>query len=705
MTDIVHTALIARPDPFHVSGLRFLYAADDETKWGNNVAVDQFLDRSENENHTGVQGVEANRPLFRTDSGVNGRAGFSFDTDDFLDLPANVAAALSGQSGATFLLVLNRATIGAAQSVLDIRNSAGDSKVALSIAADNTLVCTARAAAADVASSVASVATVPAGASIITATINLAADSVTLSVNGDSNTVGTVGFSAGSFDADAGVSRIGAATNSINNTLLETLGYNRALTAAELAFVQYYLSVRYAVPTLPNHIGYMGSIGACVGSYPGTLPTGFEALTGSSTPGSDNYGNYKHTASDSIMCWIPKCYYRIGSTSSPRYAAYGVNAWDIASVYDFPTTAQAEAAGYRLFRAFIDGGEEKDGFFIDKYLCSKNAGNTMGISVQHGIPISLTTTSTYTRSQGMVTPDGTCTGILADAIMLCRARGAGFHNESIFQFTCLAALSLAHGHAATSTAACAWFHATTNYPKGCDNNALGSVNDSAILWDTAGDAGSANKPKTGSCRLTASDAGSGDALARSTHNGQLCGVADLAGSMWEVAIGLTTPGSSATSTTQIADGNAYVLKTSVALKNLLNGWTNHGVSGDANNAWGNAGHIATLYDYEEGLLPWGADVDWINYGNVIEGVVQQVFGQAEYARTNAGIQRSNDAMSVAGTNLFGTDGCYRYIRHNLFPLCGGLWVSSGRSGVFARFWFYTRSIAYGTVGFRAAAYF
>ena len=87
-------------------------------------------------------------------------------------------------------------------------------------------------------------------------------------------------------------------------------------------------------------------------------------MAGYTDPASPNYGNYIHT-NGSVMVFVPKFYYRIGNAGSPRFGAYGLNSIDISG---------AEEAGYVLHRAFIDGGSEKHGFFIDKYLISKNAG-------------------------------------------------------------------------------------------------------------------------------------------------------------------------------------------------------------------------------------------------------------------------------------------------------------------------------------------
>jgi len=415
---------------------------------------------------------------------------------------------------------------------------------------------------------------------------------------------------------------------------------------------------------------------------PDTLPSGFSALTGSDTPGHDNYGNYE-TTNGSIMVFVPRFYYRIGSASSPNYATYGANAIDIAGTDTYADEAAANAAGYAMHRAFIDGGQVLDGFFFDKYIASKD-GTTSCKSVFGGVPISLTTTTTYTRSDGMTG----CTGILADAIVLSRARGTGFHCASAFQQSALALLSLAHGQASTSATHCAWYDAsgTTNYPKGCNNNSLADVDDATVTYTTAGDSGSASKPLAGA---TAN-------FAKTTHNGQACGVADLNGSMYQVLIGVTSPGTSATDTAQITNGDAYVLKESVACADLTGGW------GTGTDAWGNATHLATLYDSVTGLLPWGVTTGWAYFGSGTNQVFNEALSGDGWLRTAIGIPQDNSATDATGTALFGQDGNYQYNRTNVALLGGGRWNDGSRAGLFCRDWYGHRAYDYGSGGFRAA---
>ena len=438
--------------------------------------------------------------------------------------------------------------------------------------------------------------------------------------------------------------------------------------------------------TFGGLIGTQGGQGFGVGVYPETLPSGFTALSGYDDPANANYGNYQYT-DGSVLVFVPRFYYRFGNAASPRFATYGANALDIVGIDTYATEAAANAAGYAMHRAFKDGGSDKSGFFIDKYLASKD-GTTSCKSVANGVPISLTTTTTYTRSDGMTG----CTGILADAVVLSRARGAGtFNCASVFMYSALALLSLAHAQASTTTTYCAWYNATHNFPKGCNNNALADTNDGTVTFTTAGDSGSANKPLTGS----------GNPFAKTTHNGQACGVADVNGAMWQVALGITQPGTSATDTAQRTTGTEYqrawVLKPSVALSSLTSGWDG------TNDAWGNTTNLNTKYDEISDLFWWttgGATY----FGNGSNQVFSGATSGRDWMRTAIGTALASTGMDATGTSQFGNDYHYAYSRANLLVRCAGSWDSAANAGVFFRSWNRNRSDDGNDGGFRAGAY-
>lgn len=416
-----------------------------------------------------------------------------------------------------------------------------------------------------------------------------------------------------------------------------------------------------------NTIGVQGGVGFGVGICPGAkLPAGFTPLPGYNNPQSDNYGNYRYS-DNSIMVWIPKFYYRIGSASNPTFAAYGVNSVDIKGTETFTSTASANAAGYALHRMFMDGGIEQDGVFVDKYKCSNNAGTAS--SIAFGLPLS--SNSVHNPFSGLT---GAPANFYYGAITAAKTRGANFFCSSRFIFAGLALLSQAHGQAAKSATWCAWYDAAgvTNFPKGCNNNALKDTNDPSLTFVSDG---YSNACKTGSASV----------LAKTTHNGQPCGVVDLNGGMWEITPGLAT---------DTAAAAYYVLKTSAAMKNVTGGAT------VATDLWGAAG-LAALYD------SLGATYGAATASGTIKlyGAAGQVLSAATsglpWQATGLGLPLVG---GVGGTNLFGSDGLLDYRPASMCPLSGGGWADTSNAGVWAFHLGHVRGDSSGDVGFRSALY-
>lgn len=274
----------------------------------------------------------------------------------------------------------------------------------------------------------------------------------------------------------------------------------------------------------------MGGPGADLGvCNPANLPPGMTPLAGYDIPTSPNYGNYQY-ADGSICCYRPKRYLKVGNGTN----GLAVNKFDMKGIDVFPTTAEANAAGYMLMREFVDGGEEKAGRFFDKYMGSKNAWGTgyISSSIKNGNPISC-----HPDHNPIADLTACSVNQLYEAINAAHARdgvngavnpSSIWSERSIFDSGGIFLATLAHGQAAGGTAYCAWYDpaGATNYPKGCDNNALGSMDDASVIFTTDG---YSNCGKTGS----------GLAFAKTTHNGQECGIADVAGLMHEVSIGIT----------------------------------------------------------------------------------------------------------------------------------------------------------------------
>jgi len=272
-----------------------------------------------------------------------------------------------------------------------------------------------------------------------------------------------------------------------------------------------------------NDIGQQGAQGFGVGICPEELPVGMVEMTGTRDKASDNYGNYQYS-DGSIMCWVPAFFYKYGDGAN----GLAVNDVEIRPFHYYANVSAANDEGFALHRAFYDGGVIKSGFFVDKYECSNNAG--IASSIKNGAP--LTSAAVHNPFSGL---NGAPANILGGAIAAAKTRGTDFFCLSMFGRGALALLSLAHGLRATSATWCAWYDAggVTSFPKGNNNNALSDYNDSSISYVTDG---------YPNCGLT----GSGVPFAKTTHNGQESGCADLNGNLWEISPGLTTIGVSRT---------------------------------------------------------------------------------------------------------------------------------------------------------------
>lgn len=411
----------------------------------------------------------------------------------------------------------------------------------------------------------------------------------------------------------------------------------------------------YTIGYGASDIGAQGSYGFGTAPYPYAVPQDFSPMVGTYDTFHENYGNYEYV-DGSTMAWIPRFYYRIGNTSSPRYTTFGVNAIDIAGDFTFTSEADANASGYALHRAFVDGGQIKKGFFCDKFHWSNNAGKAS--SIKNRDPMSCHSSNN---------PWGSLTGGPANnfggAFAAAKTRG-GFYNDAFFplfrhQFAALAMLSRAHAQAVTSTTTCAWYSADANFPKG-NNNYRTDYNDSAITF-TASDS------FTGPAKT-----GSGEPFAKTTHNGQKCGIADLNGNLWHVTPGMTSNGT-----------GLYILKQSVAAKDL-----NYTSMIDLNN-----------YD----LVTYANTNSLTRFGNGLYQVFSGATSGAGLLLTGMGLPLA-DGVSSNGTNQFGHDGFWNYRPNEMCPVSGGDWGNGANAGVWALGLYGERGDSYYSVGARSGLY-
>ncbi len=506
-------------------------------------------------------------------------------------------------------------------------------------------------------------------------------------------------------------------------------------------------------------IGIPGQIGFGVGVCPhAALPAGFAPMPGYMDPLHPNYGNYLHR-DGSVMVFIPKFYYRVDNAGNPTAARHTPNDIHVVGSDVFSSRAAAAVAGFALHRAFIDGDAEQSGFFIDKFLCSKQplgSGHVAG-SVRNAPPLSC---SAAHNPVGDLTSVAGINAIYA-FVTAAKARdgqdgqvnpSSRFFLASRFMWSALMMLSVAHGQSVTSQAAAAWYDpsGSTNFPKGCNNNSLRDANDAQVVFRSDG---------YSNCGQT----GSGSPAEKTAHNGQACGVIDMNGLLWEANLGLTciattkgvtnaaqsgpcrltVPGHgletgrvvqvtgvggmtalndtlytiavidsdtvsldgvnatgypSYTSGGSITFGVFYVAKESVRMQDFTSGATS------ATDHWGATGASSMM---DEIALPLAAESGGSSmvqrWGNGASRVLAPDASGAGYVLTGIGFP-SAGGMSTSGTSLFGQDYIYQYIRNELCVLSGGDWNSYSYAGACALSLYNYRGHSIGNVGFRCACY-
>ena len=554
-----------------------------------------------------------------------------------------------------------------------------------------------------------------------------------------------------------------------------------------------------------NDIGVPGQAGFGVGICP-AVPAGYTPLPGCTDKLSANYGNYQYS-DGSIVVWVPAYWLRIGHAGNPTYGAYGVNSQSIVPISTYPDNTTANAEGFYRHRAFINGGTDQLGFFRDKYDASQNG--TIASSILNAIPMvsgpaseastAIVAARVYTilsvgttdftligaasNTVGLrftATGVGSGTGTVSQqvgfvgctangqtpanayygALQAARSRGNKFFAESVFIADALSRISEAHAQAATSTTYCAWYDATgvRNFPKGNDNNALKSEADvtlngaGAVTFTSAGATTYPNFAKTGS----------GSVFARTTHNGQACGVADVAGNIYKINPGMTCIATSKAITaatkanpcalTVVAHGRTtgdYVQIDSVGGMTQLNGkiykvtttgldtLTLDAVDSSAFGTYTSGGTVinGTFYTLKESVDiatvtsgttlatdHWGAtgvaaqfDAVTMNFATTYpNNAYAQRFGNAANAvfdmstangrvLTMLGMPAAA-GMSTAGSNAMGLDYYYQYIRDQLCVISRGNWGNGSFAGSRVRRLHADRAVADNYVGFACASY-
>jgi hypothetical protein len=373
-------------------------------------------------------------------------------------------------------------------------------------------------------------------------------------------------------------------------------------------------------------------------------PLGLIPLSGHDDILSSNYGNYLHIFSGSQMVFVPKHWYK--------------------EVNNTPYFSDRAIAGYVLDRSFINKGLEIDGVFVHKFGGTNNNGV---FSSQRGKD-PMSTNSAHNPIGSLSNAPTNTYGGLYKAV---KSMSSEAFLEPVYVRKMLSRIARGQGQFATSTTACAYIDVNPKMPKGNLNNALKDYNDASVTFVASGYA---------NCALT----GSGSDFAKTTHNGQDSGIADICGNMWNVVSGFIR-----------MDANGFlVLKESTDIRTIADDGT--GATGAYNVA---------LYDVIDISDVVFDNSGWTYLGNG----TNQVFGfstdrtSATYKKTSVGIPLVT-GVSGAGTTQFGNDGLYRYLRNEMSCLVGGDWSSSSDAGADAVTLNFYRTYSYNSVGGRACLY-
>jgi hypothetical protein len=499
-----------------------------------------------------------------------------------------------------------------------------------------------------------------------------------------------------------------------------------------------------------NHSGSPGQAGFPNGICPeDSLPSGMLPLAGYTDLTSPNYGNYIYS-DGSVMVYRPQTFVKIGDGSN----GLGVNVVDVKPWDEYATEAEANADGYFIPDIFKNGGVVKKGIFRDKYHNSKNAKGTgfIASSIKNGLPI-----SAHPDHNPIADLTACSANAYYEAINASHARDGvdgAVNPSSIFfvepkQFAAYMALTTtAHAQASTSTTYCAWYDETgvENYPKGC-NDALGDTDDGTVEYVSDG-------------YSNCGKAGSGTPFAKTTDNGQECGIADVNGLMLRINIGMTCIATTASITaatqanpcqiTAAEHGKStgdWVMITSVGGMTEINdklfkitvvdpdtftlddidstGYAAYTPGGTATfgtfykkaddasfedftsgnslatDHWGATGVAAMMEEVTPEFVSGGGFVQ--RFGNSTNQVLGTGVTGNDFELLQVGLPIA-DGASSGGTNLFGSDYFYQYIRNELCVLSGGNWHYGSSAGVWYVDLYYGRPGSSYGVGFACACY-
>lgn len=289
--------------------------------------------------------------------------------------------------------------------------------------------------------------------------------------------------------------------------------------------------------------GEIGGFGAGVAYMPTIAASlGLTAMDGASERTHENFGNFVDNRNNVFVC-IPMMYYK-ADTNTRIDELMGVPKVEVSYI---------AKDGYAPFYAFKkSNGEYVPCVFVSKYIMSKGSDNKPAF-VKNADPVS--SSSSYNGIQQFSGVEANNIGFFTAIRML----GANYclHYAALrFVYYMVAeahkqkAILRFGTRAKVPSSICAYLDIAPYYPKGNNTN-WGDADDTSLKYTRAG-SGTYQGSSYGVGKT-----GSANNLAKTTFNGQKCGIADMGGNMWEVDGGY------------IADSTqTYILKGIDTLKSL-----------------------------------------------------------------------------------------------------------------------------------------
>ena len=289
--------------------------------------------------------------------------------------------------------------------------------------------------------------------------------------------------------------------------------------------------------------GEIGGFGAGVAYMPTIAASlGLTAMDGASERTHENFGNFVDSRNNVFVC-IPMMYYK-ADTNTRIDELMGVPKVEVSYI---------AKDGYAPFYAFKkSNGEYVPCVFVSKYIMSKGSDNKPAF-IKNADPVS--SDRSYNGIQQFSGVEANNIGFFTAIRML--GENYCLHYAALrFVYYMVAeahkqkAILRFGTRAKVPSSICAYLDIAPYYPKGNNTN-WGDANDTSLKYTRAG-SGTYQKSSYGVGKT-----GSANNLAKTTFNGQKCGIADMGGNMWEVDGGY------------IADSTqTYILKGIDTLKSL-----------------------------------------------------------------------------------------------------------------------------------------